>query len=81
MSERVFLEVIQSDNGTFECTVKGAAGTPVAGHGASVLEAVGNWAIQSRTVIVVCKPPAVLREYTIINEYEDLKFNGPAKRC
>ena len=51
--------------GEFECIEKGATGSPIVGRGASVVEAVGHWAIYSSTVHIVCDPPELLEKFTI----------------
>ena len=73
------LEVTQRDSGIFECCEKPVVGTPIAGHGMSVLEAVGEWAIQSQAVQIQCRPPAVIREYRIDTPYNELMYDGANK--
>lgn len=74
------LIVSQNPDGTFSCVKEGAPGMCIEGHGASVLEAVGSWAIYSSTVQVKCSPPAVLQQFAIANKYCDLKFTPPHSR-
>lgn len=59
------LEVTEED-GQFMCMVKGACGSPVCGYGKSVLEAVGNWAIYSSTMKIVCNPPELLEKFAAL---------------
>jgi hypothetical protein len=73
------LRVTQNEQGRFEADPCGG-GSPVVGRGSSVLEAVGEYAIQTGLVHVACDPPAVLREYRVSNQYCDLDFHPPAKR-
>lgn len=49
--------------GQFECIERGACGSPIVGRGASVVEAVGDWAIYSSTVEIVCDPPELLQKF------------------
>jgi len=79
-SDNTKVEVIQFDSGYFEATPMGAMGSPTAGHGSSVLEAVGEYAINHGLVHVVCKPPGILNEYEITNEYSELNFRKPRSR-
>jgi hypothetical protein len=52
----------------------------IEGRGASVLEAVRDWAIQSQAVTVRCDPPSVLKEYSVANDYVDLEFEKAPSR-
>ena len=74
------LIITQHANGTFSCVQEGASRMCIEVRGASVLEAVGSWAIYSATVHVKCSPPAVLQQFAIANTYSDLKFKPPASR-
>lgn len=74
------LIVTQGADGSFSCVEKDATGMCIEGRGASVLEAVGSWAIYSSTVQVKCSPPAVLQEFAITNQHSELKFKPPASR-
>ena len=74
------LIVTQDDRGRFECVREGECGACIAGHGSSVLEAVGSWAIYSQTVVIRCNPPSVLREFGITNDYGELSFTKAPKR-
>ena len=74
------VEVTQLDDGSFQAMLEGSTGSPLVGRGASVLEAVGSYAIHHSLVMIQCKPFAVLNEYTIVNDYGDLKFKKPASR-
>ena len=71
----IILTVNQDNQGLFSCTRNGDAGACIMGRGVSVLEAVGEWAIQSGIVTIKCSPPALLREYAIATDYKDLKFD------
>lgn len=72
--------VMQDAKGMFTAEPEGACGSPIVGRGASVLEAVGEFAIQTQLVHIKCRPPAVLREYKISNPYVDLEFDSPDRR-
>ena len=74
------LIVTQDAQGRFECVRENDCGACIAGHGASVLEAVGSWAIYSQTVAIRCDPPSVLREFSIVNDYSDLRFAKAPER-
>lgn len=50
-----FIEVNVTEDGLFECMEQGAVGSPTVGRGVTILEAVGEWAIQTRAVVVKCK--------------------------
>jgi len=56
--------ITQNGQGRFQCD-PGGPGTPIVGRGASVLEAVGDYALQSLLVALVTDPPAVLLETRI----------------
>jgi hypothetical protein len=47
-----------------EACIEGVPGSPVIGYGNTVCEAVGNWAIYSGDVQVVCDPPELLEKFT-----------------
>ena len=70
--------VTQDKFGQFSCRQKDC--TDIEGKGASVLEAVGDWAVYSRMVKVYCEPPAVLKEYQIKTMYCDLEFKQAPER-
>ena len=72
--------VKQDMMGKFECVEFRAAGSPPVGRGASVLEAVGEWAVQTGLVVIECDPPAILREYGVVNAYQDLLFRESPRR-
>lgn len=72
--------VTQDGNGKFECCQEGETGSPIVGRGASVLEAVGDWSIQSQTVQIKCSPPALLKEFSVGNSYSDIDFKPSPKR-
>ncbi len=74
------LFVTQDSRGRFECVRDGESGSCVAGRGASVLEAVGAWAIYSQKVSILCKPPAVLRDYAVATDYDELSFKDAPSR-
>lgn len=74
------LVVTQDNRGRFECVRDGDCGACVAGHGASVLEAVGSWAIYAQAVAIRCDPPAVLKEFSIADEHEQLTFRPVPSR-
>ena len=74
------LIVTQNDSGRFEAVVPNALDSPTIGRGSSVLEAVGEWAIQSRAVAIQCSPPALLREHRIVSDYQDLRFSDEEAR-
>lgn len=74
------LVITQSPDGKFTCTKKDAPEVCICGRGASVVEAVGDWAIRSYIVSIRCYPPSVLREYRVANDYLALEFRGADKR-
>jgi len=74
------LVVLKDKHGRFECFDAGATGMYVVGRGASVLEAVGSWAIHTLTVEIKCDPPSVLDSYTISNDPKTLNFKKPDSR-
>jgi len=74
------LRITQNKAGRFDCIQEGSCGSYVVGRGASVLEAVGSWAIYSRTVKITCEPPVVMQGFTIATGYIDLEFEPPDKR-
>lgn len=74
------LVVTQDEAGRFACVEEGRPGSPTQGSGASVLEAVGSWAIYSEAVSIICSPPAVLREFSVGTKYVDLDFAPPPSR-
>ena len=74
------LIVQQDHDGRFKCFRDGDTGMCIEGTGSSVLEAVGSWAIYSKTVEIICVPPAVLNEFTITNQHSDLTFEASMKR-
>ncbi len=80
MCEQKTLIVTQDATGRFACGLGASPGTCIVGYGASVLEAVGEWVIQSQMVDIRCEPPAVLREYSVSNDYQDLKFTKSPSR-
>jgi hypothetical protein len=76
----MIVNVTQNEQHVFECTLDKAVGAPVTGRGVSVLEAVGEWAIQTGEALVMCKPAAVLQCYRVKSEYRNLKFEGSGER-
>jgi len=80
MSDRPNLVVTQDNKGRFECVPEGAMGSPIVGRGASVLEAVGAWALHQPVLSIRCEPPAVLQEFAINNDHNELEFNPPHQR-
>lgn len=74
------LIVTQSGDGKFSCIKEGDVGMCIEGRGASVLEAVGSWAIYSQTVSIKCVPPSVLREFSVAMKYADLRFTAAPSR-
>ena len=53
------------DDGTMECVVMGATGSPTTGRGHTVTEAVGDWAIQTGLVRLTCYPADLLEKYKL----------------
>jgi hypothetical protein len=76
----MIVHVTQNEQHIFECVAAEATGAPVVGRGVSVLEAVGEWAIQTGEVLVMCKPAAVLQCYRVDGKYQDLEFKGSYNR-
>jgi hypothetical protein len=74
------LTVSQDDTGRFQATIKNAVGAAIVGRGASFLEAVGEWAIQSGYLVAFGSPPCILREYSISTNYRDLDFKPSPTR-
>lgn len=50
-----FIEVRTTEDGLFECVGEGQIGSPTVGRGVTILEAVGEWAIQTRVVVLNCE--------------------------
>ena len=73
------LTITQDENGRFTADA-GGPGSPTVGRGASVLEAVGDYAIQTQLVEVKCEPPAVLNEYRVDMDYDELELKPPFSR-
>ena len=69
------LTVKQETSGGFVCKRDEECGACI-GRGASVAEAVGLWAINSQAVQVVCDPPALLNEFSVANDYQELEFDS-----
>lgn len=70
---------ITEENGLFTAD-PGGPGSPIVGRGASVLEAIGDFAVQTRLVHCQCEPPEVLSEYMVDMNYKDIKFKPPYSR-
>ena len=66
--------------GFLECGQVGACGSPTVGRGGSVLEAVGEYAIQTALVGIRCDPPEILEKYYRLKPNQVVRLEGPRKR-
>jgi hypothetical protein len=72
---------VQVDSAGFlECGEIGACGSPIVGRGASVLEAVGEYAIQTRLVGIKCSPPEILEKHYRLKPNQAVQLEGPQMR-
>lgn len=73
--------VSQMADGRFEAVPTNATGSPSVGRGASVLEAIGEYAIHHGLLAsVTYAQPAMRHEYSIKTKHEDLEFNKQPER-
>ncbi len=57
--------IVTKSGEEFVCNEQNAVGAYLEGRGASVLEAVGSWAVYSSTVKICCDPPELLQEFSV----------------